>query len=92
MLVGLMGIGPASEEAAAIIVDKGTASIRSTYVTPAERGRGIAAALLDRCLAWARDRGYTRCHVDLEAANTTATRFWLRYFEPVAYTLARNIA
>ncbi|MEA3341175.1 MAG: hypothetical protein U9R15_14525 [Chloroflexota bacterium] len=39
-------------------------------------GKGIATALLDRSLEWARVEGYWRCAVD---------------FEPVSYALVRQI-
>ena len=89
--VAEIGIGPASKDACTIIRDKGTASITSGYTVPALRGDGVAGAVLDRALAWARAEGYTRCSVDFEAANVLARRFWLRHFQPLCISLNRCV-
>jgi GNAT superfamily N-acetyltransferase len=89
--VGCMGIGPANPEACAIIQDEKTASIVSAYTSERARGRGIATALLNRSLAWARAEGYERCAVDFEPMNSLAARFWTSRFEPVCYSLMRCI-
>jgi len=90
-VAGGMGIGPANEDAALIIQDKSTASIVSAYTSQSARRQGIASALLDRCLRWAQAQGYTRCSVDYETANHSASRFWGRLFSPVCYSLIRII-
>ena len=89
--VGGMGIGPASPDACTIIQDGKTASIVSAFTEERARGKGIAAALLNRSLEWARVEGYERCAVDFEAMNVLAARFWTRWFEPVCYSLLRCI-
>jgi len=83
--------GPASENAGTIIRDKSTSSITGAYTHPDARGSGTATALLNRGLAWAKERGYTRCAVDFETMNPQARRFWLRHFTPVTYALERHI-
>lgn len=90
-VIGCMGLGPANPDACAIIRDEKTASIVSAYTKERARGRGIATALLDRSLEWARAEGYERCAVDFEPMNIQASRFWPRYFEPVCYSLMRCI-
>jgi GNAT superfamily N-acetyltransferase len=89
--VASLGLGPASEDACTIIRDKGTASITHAFTRPAARGSGLATALLNRALEWARAEGYTRCAVDFEAANVLAARFWLSHFQPVALSFYRQI-
>lgn len=89
--VAFIALGPASEEACTIIVDEKTSSISGAFTREEVRGMGIATALLNRSLQWARGQGYARCHVDFEPMNPWATRFWLRHFQPVSYTLARQI-
>jgi GNAT superfamily N-acetyltransferase len=89
--VAYIGIGPASEDASTIIRDARTASITGAFTKPAERGTGIGTALLEQALAWARAHGYARCAVDFEPMNALATRFWLRHFQPVCFTLARHV-
>jgi GNAT superfamily N-acetyltransferase len=89
--VGCMGIGPGNPDACAIIRDEKTASVVSAFTQERARGRGIATALLNRSLEWARVEGYERCAVDFEPMNILAARFWLRCFEPVCYSLMRCI-
>jgi GNAT superfamily N-acetyltransferase len=90
-ILGCLGIGPANREACTIIRDEGTASIISAYTREDARSRGVAAALLDQALSWAREQGFTRCAVDFEAMNSLARRFWLKWFRPVCYSLIRSL-
>lgn len=89
--VAFLKQGPANPDACMIIADEGTSSIVGAYTRADVRGRGMASALLDRALEWARTAGYTRCAVDFEPMNPTAARFWLQHFCPVCYTLARHV-
>lgn len=84
-----MMIGSASDDACLIIQDDRTASITGAFAEVAHRRSGIGTALLNQCLAWAREQGYERCAVDFEPMNIEARRFWLRFFEPVCYSLYR---
>lgn len=86
-----MGFGPASADSCMVIVDEGTCSIPGAYTTPYARGRGVGAALLNQGLAWARQQGYQRSHVDFETANPLGRRFWKRFYNPVCLTLLRRI-
>jgi GNAT superfamily N-acetyltransferase len=89
--VACLGIGPANHHACTIIRDARTASIVSAFTREDVRGAGVASALLERALAWARDEGYCRCAVDFEAMNVPAARFWLRHFTPVCYSFGRHV-
>lgn len=89
--VAFIKFGPASDNACAIIRDPGTASITGAFTLPEARGRGVAAALLDRGLAWARERGYTRCAVDFEPMNPPAVSFWTAHFQLVCLSQLRSI-
>lgn len=84
-------IGPASNDAATIIRDEGTASITRAFTRPDRRGGGVATALLEAALGWARQQGYARCAVDYESANLLASRFWTRHFPIVGITVRRRI-
>jgi GNAT superfamily N-acetyltransferase len=84
-------LGPASEDAATFIVDDKTASITGAFTCESLRGTGVGTALLSRGLDWARSAGYERCAVDFEPQNLLATRFWLRHFQPVCYSLMRCV-
>ena len=89
--LAFLRIGPASSDASTIIRDEKTASITRAFTRPDRRGEGVAAALLDAALAWARDAGYRRSAVDFESANLLARRFWPRHFEIVGLTVGRRL-
>jgi GNAT superfamily N-acetyltransferase len=89
--VAFMKQGPANVDACTIVRDEKTTSIVGAFTKEGMRGRGIASALLNRSLEWARDAGYERCAVDFEPMNPLATLSWLRHFQPVCYTLVRQV-
>ena len=90
-VVAGMGLEPPNPEACYIIRDEKTTSITSAFTRESERNKGIATALLNHSLDWARSVGYDRCAVDFESQNISATRFWLRHFQPVCYSLIRYV-
>ncbi len=89
--LGCLGIGPANEDACVILQDEKTAGITAAFTWRDARSQGVATALLNRALEWARSQGYERCAVDFEAMNFLATRFWMKWFEPVCYSMMRCI-
>jgi GNAT superfamily N-acetyltransferase len=90
--LAFLRIGPCATDVATIVRDSGTASVTGAFTVADRRGEGVASALLDAALAWARTSGYARCGVDHESANVDAARFWRRHFTPVAYSLTRRLA
>jgi ribosomal protein S18 acetylase RimI-like enzyme len=76
-------------DCAAIVQSDQTIRISGAFVRPAYRGRSAAAALLDAALRHYAGRGFTCCAVDFESFNPEAAVFWMRYFEPVAFSLTR---
>lgn len=76
-------------DCAAIVQSDQTIRINGAYVRPGYRGRRAAAALLNAALRHYAGRGFTCCAVDFESFNPEAAVFWPKYFEPVAYSLAR---
>lgn len=88
---GLMGLYTHYEGACRILQDKDTIQLEPAYVCPEKRGRGVASTLLNHCLAVARQEGFKRCAIDFETANIQARRTWMRYFEPVCYSMVRFI-
>jgi GNAT superfamily N-acetyltransferase len=59
---------------------------------PAERGGGVGAALLDRSLAWARERGADHCTLHYATANPTGRPFWLKHgFRPLEHDWVRQV-
>jgi GNAT superfamily N-acetyltransferase len=55
------------------------------------RGSGLYTELLAFLLQTLKAEGYTRLGVDFESFNPTARRFWLKYFTPYTYSVARRI-
>ena len=74
-----------------VVRDDKTARIATAFTNKHCRGRGIATALLDRAIDWARSTGRQRCAVDFEPHNIPGSRFWLRHFQPVCYSMIRRL-
>jgi GNAT superfamily N-acetyltransferase len=89
--VAFMRLGPADGDVCTIIVDEKTTSIYAAFTKEKARSEGIATALLDHALKSARASGYERCAVPFEPMNLLGTRFWLKYFKPVCFSLLRIV-
>ncbi len=89
--VAFLRMGSANDDVSTIIYDDKTSSIYGAYTRETMRGKGIATALLDHGLSSARSIGFERCAVDFETMNLLGTRFWLRHFRPVCYSLFRYV-
>jgi GNAT superfamily N-acetyltransferase len=63
--------------------------ISGAWLRPSHRGRGVATGILDAALRHYASEGISVCAVDFEAFNPEATKFWLRHFTPVCYSLTR---
>jgi len=77
-----------SDSAAIVVAPDGIANT-GAYVRPQYRGRRVAAAILDAVLRDYANRGFKRCSVDFESFNPEAASFWLKYFDPVCFSLLR---
>jgi GNAT superfamily N-acetyltransferase len=78
-------------EACVVTQDERSVSIVGAFTKERFRGRGVGVVLLNRALSWARAQGFERCAVDFEPHNPLATAFWLRYFNPVCYSVVRHV-
>jgi GNAT superfamily N-acetyltransferase len=58
--------------------DPKTAELIAMFVTPAARGRGIGAALVDAQLAWARAEGFERVSLMVNVEQGSAFRLYER--------------
>jgi GNAT superfamily N-acetyltransferase len=90
-VLGFLALEPGDDCECALLRDAKTVNISGAYTLEAARCKGAATSLLEQALAWARAQGYQRCAVDFESMNTLARRFWMRWFEPVSYSLVRSI-
>jgi len=89
--VAFMRLGPADNDVCKIIVDEKTTSIYAAFTKEKARMEGIATALLDHALKSAQASGYERCAVPFEPMNLLGTRFWLKHFKPVCFSVLRHI-
>ena len=82
-----------SEHPVLPVSDDSIVAVTGAYTRPQARGAGIATALLDRGLTWARDAGYQQCSVDFESANIPGASFWQGRagFGPVCHSLLRRV-
>jgi len=89
--VAFMRFGPADHDVCTIIIDEKTTSIYAAFTKDKAREEGVATALLARALQSARDSGYERCAVPFEPMNILGSRFWLKHFDPVCYSVVRYL-
>ncbi len=89
MIVGCPG--PNLEGEGFLLWDTNTAQVKSAYVQPEVRSKGIGAALLNRAIQWARAQGCERLFVEHETANFYGSRFWRKYFAPYLYFSMRYV-
>jgi GNAT superfamily N-acetyltransferase len=71
--------------------DPSMMNICGAYMLPEYRGSGIYTKLLSYLIETLAKEGYTRCGVDFESFNPTASGFWMKYFTPYTYSVTRRI-
>lgn len=76
-------------DSVAIVESEDGVTITGAYVRPAYRGRKVAVALLDTALQDYQVRGVKYCAVNFESFNPEASSFWVKYFEPVCFSVLR---
>jgi len=61
-------------------------------VTPKYRSQGIGSLLIEKCIVWARARGYKKAYVNSYVKNTEAIEFYRRNgFSEIDICLQRDI-
>lgn len=71
--------------------DVGMLNICGAYMLPEYRNQGIFTKLLSFLMDTLAAEGCTRCGVDFESFNPTASGFWLKHFTPYTYSVVRRI-
>ncbi|MFX1250686.1 MAG: GNAT family N-acetyltransferase [Promethearchaeota archaeon] len=74
-----------------ILQNQGTLGINFAYTDPNSRGSGLATNLLSELIKWGSLKDMHRCTVDYEAQNLEGTDFWMKYFNPICYSILRKI-
>jgi ribosomal protein S18 acetylase RimI-like enzyme len=87
--VGFLRFERRSEGATLVVAADTTIAITGAYFRPGQRGRGLAAQVLDAALKDYAAQGFERCSVDFESFNPEAAKFWMKYFQPVCYSVVR---
>jgi ribosomal protein S18 acetylase RimI-like enzyme len=65
---------------ACLVDSPGQGHVVSVYVTPAQRGSGLAVCMLDAVVGWARgEAGLSRLHLYVHEHNDRAHAFYRRY-------------
>jgi len=64
--------------------DESTCELRKMYFLPRVRGRGIGRKMLERCLAAAKEIGFTRCYLETLKGMTAAKKLYESFgFKPL---------
>jgi GNAT superfamily N-acetyltransferase len=89
-----MIVGPSNstiEGEGVLLQNTNTAQVKSAFVQPGTRSKGIGAALLSRAIQWAQAQGYARLFVEHETANFYGSRFWRKHFTPYLFFSMRYV-
>ena len=75
-----------------IVEAEKTVYLYDGVVEPDVRSSGVGSLLLERGMAWARERGIERCVLHFASGNPSGAPFWLGHgFVPVQHTMERRI-
>jgi GNAT superfamily N-acetyltransferase len=88
-LVGFIRFEGYDFDTATILESEEGITITGAYVRPAYRGQKVAVTLLDSALRDYQSMGLKYCATNFESFNPEAVSFWMRYFEPVCYSVIR---
>jgi ribosomal protein S18 acetylase RimI-like enzyme len=87
--LGYLRFDASNSDSVAIVAAPDGVAATGAYVRPQYRGRGFATIMLDAALRGYAGQGFRHCSVDFESFNSEAVSFWLRFFEPVCFSLFR---
>lgn len=82
---------PNQEGEGVLIWDTNTAQVKSAYVQPEVRSKGVGTALLNRAIQWGQAQGCERLFVEHETANFYGSHFWRKHFTPYLYFSMRYV-
>lgn len=91
---GNMIVGPSNstlEGEGLLLQNTNTAQVKSAFVKPETRSKGVGTALLNRAIQWAQAQGCARLFVEHETANFYGSHFWCKHFTPYLYFSMRYV-
>lgn len=88
-LAGFMRFDGYDFDSVAAVESTAGVLITGAYMRPEYRGQGAALALLQAALEDYQQRGLSYCAVNFESFNPEAVAFWMKYFEPVCFSVTR---
>lgn len=71
--------------------DPGMMNICGAYMLPEYRSSGVFTKLVSILMDVLASEGYSRCGVDFESFNPTATGFWMKHFTAYTHSVVRRI-
>lgn len=74
-----------------LLQDTNTAQVKSAFIKPSFRGKGVGTALVNEAIGWARENGFERLFVEHETTNYYGGQFWDKYFSSFLYFSMRYI-
>ena len=90
--VGYFCIGTSTKDGEGFLLQEtNTAQVKSAFITPSYRKKGIGTALLNETVTWAKSHGFDRLFVEHETANYSGGKFWEKHFTPYLYYSIRYI-
>ncbi len=88
-LVGFIRFEGYDFDCATILESDESVSITGAYVRPAYRKQRLAAIMLNSAMRYYQSMHLKYCSTNFEFFNPEAASFWMKYFEPVCYSLLR---
>ena len=81
--MGYFIIGDSAKQGEGFLLkNTNTAQIKSAFIKPEIRGKGIGKRLLQESITWSKRKGFSRLFVEHETANYYGGNFWRKHFKP----------
>lgn len=88
-IYGLIKTMEDCKESCTIVRDRKTLGIGLLVIIPSMRQKGIGTDLLKHVIRWAKEHRFERVTYALDTANIPGRTLFLKYFQPVCYTVIR---
>lgn len=89
--LGIMKTVDGGGEGSLTVKDENNLGIGSTHVKEKFQNMGVGKFMIKNIFDYAKENNYKKLSVDFESFNVQARKFWLKYFEPVCFSMMRRI-